>query len=142
MDDTKMCVIEPEKVCDDCGDCMRCDLDPTKICDNCCRCIAMEDEGSEFRTRTVTRGGLEKGREYSTDPSPAPVYRKAQPKPKKSEPWVAGDEPSELTPELVEYWERILIEHGEAPADDGFGEIEVSHRDPISGRRPRRQRRE
>lgn len=39
----KECVLEPEKVCDDCGLCNTCDLDPTKQCDNCCRCLGEAD---------------------------------------------------------------------------------------------------
>ena len=35
----RMCVLEDNKVCDDCGQCNLCDLDPTKICDNCMKCI-------------------------------------------------------------------------------------------------------
>jgi len=35
----RMCVLEDDKVCDNCGQCNMCDLDPTKICDNCMKCI-------------------------------------------------------------------------------------------------------
>lgn len=35
----KMCILEENKICDDCGQCNVCDLDPTKICDNCMKCI-------------------------------------------------------------------------------------------------------
>lgn len=35
----RMCVLEDNKICDDCGQCNLCDLDPTKICDNCMKCI-------------------------------------------------------------------------------------------------------
>lgn len=35
----KMCILEDNKVCDDCGQCNMCDLDPEKICDNCMKCI-------------------------------------------------------------------------------------------------------
>lgn len=131
----KRCVLDEEKLCDDCGECLRCDLDPNKICDNCCLCIAQEDEGKEFRSRTVTREGMQKP---SSGPVPAPVYVKAAKKPLEMNVWEPGDEPTELTPELVEYWERVLIEHGEAPADDGLGEIEVAPHAPVYGKRPRR----
>lgn len=36
------CLLEPEKLCDDCGKCDRCDLDPTKLCDNCFKCLEPE----------------------------------------------------------------------------------------------------
>ena len=36
----KRCVLHPEKVCNECGECDdRCELDPQKICDNCFRCL-------------------------------------------------------------------------------------------------------
>ena len=39
----KRCVLQADKVCNDCGACDdRCELDPSKICDNCFRCL---DEG-------------------------------------------------------------------------------------------------
>ena len=35
----KKCVLDEEKNCDDCRECMKCDLDPEKLCDNCGKCI-------------------------------------------------------------------------------------------------------
>ncbi len=36
----KRCILQADKVCNDCGECDdRCELDPTKICDNCFRCL-------------------------------------------------------------------------------------------------------
>ncbi len=36
----KRCVLQSDKVCNDCGACDdRCQLDPNKICDNCFRCL-------------------------------------------------------------------------------------------------------
>lgn len=35
----RICVLDDNKICDDCGQCNLCDLDPTKICDNCMKCI-------------------------------------------------------------------------------------------------------
>ena len=45
MSERRMCVLEDEKICDDCGQCSLCDLDPTKICDNCMKCI---HSGAEY----------------------------------------------------------------------------------------------
>ena len=40
----KRCVLNPNKICDDCGECDdRCELDPTKICDNCMKCVYKPD---------------------------------------------------------------------------------------------------
>ncbi|MBR1821797.1 MAG: hypothetical protein IJ769_09260 [Clostridia bacterium] len=35
----KICVLDENKICDDCGECNVCDLDPNKICDNCMKCV-------------------------------------------------------------------------------------------------------
>ena len=35
----KRCLLDEEKICDDCGECTRCDLDPNKLCDNCMKCV-------------------------------------------------------------------------------------------------------
>ncbi|MDP3447870.1 MAG: hypothetical protein Q8S22_07410 [Eubacteriales bacterium] len=36
----KRCILQADKVCNDCGACdERCELDPNKICDNCFRCL-------------------------------------------------------------------------------------------------------
>ena len=121
----RRCLLDENKICDDCGECDRCDLDPTKICDNCCKCIAMEDADSEFRTVTLDgKNGFVP--DVKTD------RKKAQ---KPAEPTYKSpdEEPYELTPELVAYWESKLAEYGEAPADDGFGEIEVNERIPVKG---------
>ena len=36
---TKYCVLDENKICNDCGECSVCDLDPNKICDNCMKCL-------------------------------------------------------------------------------------------------------
>ena len=36
----KMCVLNEDKICNDCGECNVCDLDPNKICDNCMKCLS------------------------------------------------------------------------------------------------------
>lgn len=39
MSQNKICVLEDDKMCVNCGECLQCDLDPSKICDNCCKCL-------------------------------------------------------------------------------------------------------
>ena len=39
----KMCVLEEDKVCDNCCECFVCDLDPSKSCDNCAKCLELAD---------------------------------------------------------------------------------------------------
>lgn len=38
-DGKKVCVLDGESLCVNCGECMLCDLDPDKICDNCGKCL-------------------------------------------------------------------------------------------------------
>jgi hypothetical protein len=47
---SKLCVLNENKICDDCGECNYCDLDSTKVCDNCCECL---DEG-DYRAVKIT----------------------------------------------------------------------------------------
>jgi hypothetical protein len=39
----KNCILEENKLCDNCCECFVCDLDPAKICDNCAKCIKIPD---------------------------------------------------------------------------------------------------
>lgn len=41
--DPIICILEENKICDNCCDCFVCDLDPNKICDNCAKCLEMPD---------------------------------------------------------------------------------------------------
>ena len=34
-----ICELDENKICDECGECLRCDLDPNKLCDNCMKCV-------------------------------------------------------------------------------------------------------
>ena len=35
----RMCVLDEERVCVECGACSMCDLDPEKLCNNCMKCV-------------------------------------------------------------------------------------------------------
>lgn len=35
----KHCMLEDNKICDNCCECNICDIDKRKICDNCAKCI-------------------------------------------------------------------------------------------------------
>lgn len=39
----KKCILEEDKICDNCCECFVCDLDPAKTCDNCARCLELSD---------------------------------------------------------------------------------------------------
>ncbi len=45
----KMCILQDNKICDECGECDYCDLNPFKKCDNCGKCIESEDEYRELK---------------------------------------------------------------------------------------------
>ena len=50
--DKKQCVLYEDRICTDCGECLRCDLDPAKICDNCMKCV--NSDGAEYRGIRIT----------------------------------------------------------------------------------------
>ncbi len=41
--DPIICILEENKICDNCCDCFVCDLDPNKTCDNCAKCLDTPD---------------------------------------------------------------------------------------------------
>ncbi len=51
----KQCVLDEEKVCDNCQECMRCDLDPQKLCDNCGKCIEDSSDYKEILIDEILR---------------------------------------------------------------------------------------
>lgn len=38
----KLCILELNKECNNCGECNKCDLNPNKKCNNCGRCLELE----------------------------------------------------------------------------------------------------
>ena len=56
----KKCVLDENKICDDCGECNYCDLNPFKICDNCGKCIGMNEEYREIKIDEIMLGGSKK----------------------------------------------------------------------------------
>ena len=49
----RMCVLDEDKFCDECGECDRCDLDPNKICDNCMKCVNTGADYAEIKIDKV-----------------------------------------------------------------------------------------
>lgn len=39
----KNCILNINKICNNCGECDRCDLNPEKICDSCGKCLEMDE---------------------------------------------------------------------------------------------------
>lgn len=46
----KMCMLEDNKICDNCCECYFCDISPGKSCDNCAKCI---DDEAAYRVIEV-----------------------------------------------------------------------------------------
>lgn len=57
----RQCILDTEKICNDCMECDRCDKNPDKICDNCCECIR---EDAEYTGIEVVDVVTEKTDEY------------------------------------------------------------------------------
>lgn len=55
----KLCILDENKICNDCGECDYCDLNPFKKCDNCGKCI---DSNDEYRELKIDEIKLNKGR--------------------------------------------------------------------------------
>jgi len=94
----KYCLLDEEKICDDCGECNRCDLDPNKICDNCCKCLEQSDE--EYAELPIQDVVLE-----NTDSYLEELFRDEE----EDEKGLSAEELSEEPdPELMRIWEEKL----------------------------------
>ena len=47
------CILDENKICDDCGECDKCDLDANKVCDNCGKCIGMDADSRAIEIEDV-----------------------------------------------------------------------------------------
>jgi len=45
------CVLNEDKLCNGCQECLMCDLNSAKICDNCCSCL--EPNTKDYETILV-----------------------------------------------------------------------------------------
>ncbi len=43
---SKKCILDEDRVCDNCCECFVCDIDPGKACDNCAKCLELADFNS------------------------------------------------------------------------------------------------
>ena len=50
---TEYCILDENKMCNDCGECDKCDLDNNKICDNCGKCIGMDADSRAIEIEDV-----------------------------------------------------------------------------------------
>lgn len=58
----KKCVLDEEKLCNDCQECMKCDLDAAKLCDNCGKCI---EDSSDYKEILIDE--ILKEKDYSKE---------------------------------------------------------------------------
>lgn len=47
------CILDENKICNDCGECDKCDLTPGKICDNCGKCIGLDADSRAIEIEDV-----------------------------------------------------------------------------------------
>ena len=47
------CILNEDKLCNNCGECDRCDLDSAKICDNCGKCIGLDADSGAIEIEDV-----------------------------------------------------------------------------------------
>lgn len=113
----KKCVLYDNKVCNNCGECMRCDLDPNKICDNCGKCLRKNDDDDEFLSMVVTADQVAGQSDDAADD--AGDYEGLSEEERRlleflDEPIdLEVPDPIEVDPELAAKWERILAEKEE-----------------------------
>ena len=47
------CILDENKICNDCGECDKCDAEPGKICDNCGKCIGLDADSRAIEIEDV-----------------------------------------------------------------------------------------
>ncbi len=50
---SEKCVLDENKICNDCGECDKCDIDPSKKCDNCGKCIGMDADSRAIEIEDI-----------------------------------------------------------------------------------------
>lgn len=137
----KKCILYDDKICNDCGECLRCDLDPNKICDNCGKCLKTntDDEFLNLYVRAEDMHTEEILDSEENDPAELTEEEKAFNAFLDAPIDLHLPEPLEIDPELVAKWEEILRQYeanetaNEAP---DLPEPEIS----MHGSRKRRHR--
>ena len=95
----KHCLLDENKLCDECTECDRCDLNPDKLCDNCCKCLDIPEEHIAV---SITDVVLENETEYLQ------TYYQTDEADETNVP------PIEVDKTLQAYWEKRLRETKEA----------------------------
>jgi len=53
IENGKICELDENKICDNCGECNMCDLDGKKVCDNCGKCIGLDADSRAIEIEDV-----------------------------------------------------------------------------------------
>lgn len=61
----KKCILDDNKICDECGECDFCDLNPFKRCDNCGKCIDDAQEYRELKIDDIILNGKSKSEQIN-----------------------------------------------------------------------------
>ena len=135
----KKCILYDDKICNDCGECMRCDLDPNKICDNCGKCLKT-NTNDEFLNLYVRAEDMHVEDPYDgRDDEELTEEEKAFNEFLEAPIDLQLPEPLEVDPELAAQWEAILRKYEEEELKEEAPDIqepEIS----IHGSRKRRHR--
>lgn len=135
----KKCILYDDKICNDCGECMRCDLDPNKICDNCGKCLKT-NTNDEFLNLYVRAEDMHvEDSSDDRDDEELTEEEKAFNEFLDAPIDLQLPEPLEVDPELAAQWEAILRKYEEEELKEEAPDIqepEIS----IHGSRKRRHR--
>ena len=109
----KKCILYDDKICNDCGECMRCDLDPNKICDNCGKCLKT-NTNDEFLNLYVRAEDMHvEDSSDDRDDEELTEEEKAFNEFLDAPIDLQLPEPLEVDPELAAQWEAILRKYEE-----------------------------
>ena len=135
----KKCILYDDKICNDCGECLRCDLDPNKICDNCGKCLKT-NTNDEFLNLYVRAEDMHvEDSSDDRDDEELTEEEKAFNEFLDAPIDLQLPEPLEVDPELAAQWEAILRKYEEEELKEEAPDIqepEIS----IHGSRKRRHR--
>lgn len=135
----KKCILYDDKICNDCGECMRCDLDPNKICDNCGKCLKT-NTNDEFLNLYVRAEDMHvEDSSDDRDDEELTEEEKAFNEFLDAPIDLQLPEPLEVDPELAAQWEAILRKYEEEELKEEAPDIQEAEIS-IHGSRKRRHR--
>ncbi len=52
---TTNCILNKNKTCDNCGECLKCEFDSNKICDNCMKCLNFDKSFATIKIEEIIK---------------------------------------------------------------------------------------